>query len=197
MSLGTGRPIVLRDECSVRHCRLLLTHPMASPTDVRLIAQIELITHKRKPPHALIAKVSKSKSFLYHHSDQLYDALVTSSNGQMNHNTLAIIRHANNVLDNWWSECDKLLNLFSFAPPPSIAVSEDDRAKGKMTTDEDSLPRKILASELYSTKLWLVCVALRRVSWDKMTPEQRELAFQAKDLAFHCLSVFLTSSTYR
>src|SRR6202035_1905132 len=112
--------------------------------------------------------------------------LVSSSNGQMNHNTLAIIRHANNVLDNWWSECDKLLNLFSFAPPPPLAVGEDDRAKGKMTADDDSLLRKILASELHSTKLWLVCVALRRVTWDKITPEQRELAFQAKDLAFHC-----------
>lgn len=46
MSLGTGRPIVLRDENSIRHCRLLLTHPMASPTDVRLIAQVELIAQK-------------------------------------------------------------------------------------------------------------------------------------------------------
>ena len=46
MSLGTGRPIVLRDESSIRHCRLLLTHPMASPTDVRLISQVELIAQK-------------------------------------------------------------------------------------------------------------------------------------------------------
>jgi hypothetical protein len=46
MSLGTGRPIVLRDESSIKHCRLLLSHPMASPTDVRLIAQIELIAQK-------------------------------------------------------------------------------------------------------------------------------------------------------
>jgi hypothetical protein len=46
MSLGTGRPIVLRDEGSVRHCRILLNHPMSSPTDVRLISQIELIAQK-------------------------------------------------------------------------------------------------------------------------------------------------------
>ena len=46
MSLGTGRPIVLRDESSIRHCRVLLTHPMASPTDVRLISQVELIAQK-------------------------------------------------------------------------------------------------------------------------------------------------------
>lgn len=48
MSLGTGRPIVLRDESSIRHCRILLSHPMVSPTDVRLISQVELIAQKSK-----------------------------------------------------------------------------------------------------------------------------------------------------
>ena len=37
---------MLRDESSIKHSRLLLTHPMASPTDVRLISQIELIAQK-------------------------------------------------------------------------------------------------------------------------------------------------------
>lgn len=46
MSLGTGRPIVLRDEGSIRHCRILLSHPMASPTDVRLVSQVELVAQK-------------------------------------------------------------------------------------------------------------------------------------------------------
>ena len=50
MSLGTGRPIVLRDESSIRHCRPLLSHPMASPTDVRLISQVELIAQKSEYP---------------------------------------------------------------------------------------------------------------------------------------------------
>ena len=63
--------------------------------------------------------------------------------------------------------------------------------------DEDSLLRKILAGELYYAKLWLVCVALRGVSWEKMPFEQRELAFQAKDAAYNCLSIFLTSPAYR
>lgn len=63
--------------------------------------------------------------------------------------------------------------------------------------DEDSLLRKILAGELHYAKLWLVCVALRGVSWDKMPFEQRELAFQAKDAAFNCLSIFLGSPAYR
>jgi hypothetical protein len=65
--------------------------------------------------------------------------------------------------------------------------------------DEESLLRKILAGELHYAKLWLLCLALRGVVWDpkKMTFEQRELAFQATDAAFNCLSVFLNSPTYR
>jgi len=50
MSLGTGRPLILRDENSIRHCRLLLSHPMSSPTDVRLIALIELVARKSMEP---------------------------------------------------------------------------------------------------------------------------------------------------
>jgi hypothetical protein len=63
--------------------------------------------------------------------------------------------------------------------------------------DEESLLRKMLAGELHYAKLWLVCVALRGVSWDKMPFEQRELAFQAKDAASNCLSIFLGSPAYR
>lgn len=63
--------------------------------------------------------------------------------------------------------------------------------------DDEALPRKILAGELHYAKLWLVCVALRGVSWDKMPFEQRELAFQAKDAASTCLSNLLDSPTYR
>ncbi|KAG8214039.1 hypothetical protein J3R82DRAFT_10795 [Butyriboletus roseoflavus] len=153
MSLGTGRPIVLRDECSIKHCRLLLTHPMASSTDVRLISLVELIAQKT----------------------QIYETLAPL-NGEVNHNTLAFIRRANVALDKWWADCDEL---------------------HRQTMDEESLLRKILAGELHYAKLWLVCVALRGVSWDKMPFEQRELAFQAKDAAFNCLSIFLNSTPYR
>ena len=48
MSLGTGRPIVLRDESSIRHCRALLGRPMNSVTDVRLVSLVELIAQKSK-----------------------------------------------------------------------------------------------------------------------------------------------------
>ncbi|TFK91597.1 hypothetical protein K466DRAFT_482404 [Polyporus arcularius HHB13444] len=153
MSLGTGRPIVLRDESSIRHCRLLLSHPMASPTDVRLVSQVELIAQKT----------------------QIYETL-SPLNGQVNHNTLAFIRRANIALDKWWNDCDDL---------------------HRQTMDEEALPRKILVGELHYAKLWLVCVALRGVSWDKMPFEQRELAFQAKDAASNCLSNLLDSPTYR
>ena len=63
--------------------------------------------------------------------------------------------------------------------------------------DEDTLPRIILAGELHYAKLWLVCVALRGVAWDKMPFEQRELAFQGKDAASNCLSNLLSSPVYR
>jgi hypothetical protein len=65
------------------------------------------------------------------------------------------------------------------------------------TMDEESLLRKVLAADLHYAKLWLVCVALRGVSWDKMPFEQRELAFQAKDAAYDCLNIFLSSPAYR
>ncbi len=62
--------------------------------------------------------------------------------------------------------------------------------------DEEALLRKILLSDLYHTKLWLICVALRGVSSDKMPFEQRELAFQARDAASNCLATFLNSPVY-
>lgn len=153
MSLETGRPILLRDESSIRHCRNLLTHRMASPTDIRLISMVELIGQKT----------------------QIYETL-TALNGHINHNTLAFIRRANVALDKWFTDCDEL---------------------HRQAMDEESLLRRILVTELHYAKLWLVCVALRGVSWEKMSFEQRELAFQAKDAAFNCLSVFLDSVEYR
>ncbi|KAF8829237.1 hypothetical protein HHX47_DHR3000526 [Lentinula edodes] len=106
---------------------------------------------------------------------QIYETLA-QMNGQVNHNTLAFIRRATIALEKWYNECDEL---------------------HRQTMDENSLLRKILAGELHYAKLWLVCVALRGVSWDKMPFEQRELAFQAKDAASSCLDIFLSSPEYR
>lgn len=63
--------------------------------------------------------------------------------------------------------------------------------------DEDALLRKVLIAELHYAKLWLVCVALRGASWDKMPFEQRELAFQAKDAATGCINTLLTNGHFR
>ena len=123
---------------------------------------------------------------------QIYETL-SPLNGQVNHNTLAFIRRANIALDKWWADCDELHRALS----PALTGSPVTPSSIGETMDEESLPRKILAGELYYAKLWLVCVALRGVSWDKMPFEQRELAFQAKDAASNCLSNLLNSPTYR
>lgn len=106
MSLGTGRPIVLRDETSVRHCRFLLKHPMASPTDVRLVSQVELIAQKSESPLSA-ASIKINNLTPSHTSAQIYETL-SPLNGQVNHNTLAFIRRANLALDKWWQDCDDL-----------------------------------------------------------------------------------------
>jgi hypothetical protein len=188
MSLGTGRPIVLREENSIKNCRLLLTHPMSSPTDVRLIALVELIAQKSMFTELLAAVLLCLSSVA-----QIYETLAPL-NGQVNHNTLAFIRRANVALDKWWADCDEMHRKRDSTLQCAMAYM---LSLAGQTMAEDSLMRKILAGELHYTKLWLVCVALRGASWDKMSFEQRELAFQAKDAAFNCLSIFLTSSAYR
>ncbi|KAH7098421.1 hypothetical protein BKA62DRAFT_713119 [Auriculariales sp. MPI-PUGE-AT-0066] len=152
--VGNGRPIVLRDEASIRNCRVLLSHPMSTATDVRLVAQIELIGQKTN----------------------IYETLNSLPSGQVTHNTLAFIRRAGTALEKWWSDCDAL---------------------HQQTMDEEALLRKVLVAELHYAKLWLVCVALRGASWDKMPFEQRELAFQAKDAAVGCISTLLASGHFR
>lgn len=107
MSLGTGRPVILRDESSIRHCRLLLSHPMASPTDVRLVSQIELIIQKSECQHLAVCALVLIISI----TAQIYETL-SPLNGQVNHSTLAFIRRANIALDKWWSDCDELHRKF-------------------------------------------------------------------------------------
>ena len=161
---------------------------MASPTDVRLVSQVELIAQKSKQALFILQLFTDTVTCLA----QIYETLAPL-NGQVNHNTLAFIRRANVALDKWWSDCDDLHR--THVPRPS-SHNHFDTDTGQ-TMDDEALLRKILAGELHYAKLWLVCVALRGVSWDKMPFEQRELAFQAKDAAFTCLSVFLNSQAYR
>lgn len=114
------------------------------------------------------------------------------------------------ALDKWWSECDELHRAWTSPTPStnddtkqlvlirdfSLSSSSASVAPGT-TMDSESLLRKILAGDLYYAKLWLICVVLRGVSWDKMAFEQRELAFQAKEAASECLNTFLGSPAYR
>ena len=120
MSLGTGRPIVLRDESSIRHCRLLLSHPMASPTDVRLISQVELIAQKSEFPKARGALWNRLADLVVSLA-QIYETL-SPLNGQVNHNTLSFIRRANIALDKWYADCDELHRTFPRASPPPSPV---------------------------------------------------------------------------
>ena len=109
------------------------------------------------------------------------------------HSAIAFIRRANGALDNWWNEHDELHRAFAQGFVDHLVL----KGLAGKTMDQESLLRKLLAGELHYAKLWLICLALRGVSWDKMNFEQRELAFQAKDAASNCLAIFLGSSEYR
>jgi hypothetical protein len=60
--------------------------------------------------------------------------------------------------------------------------------------DEDSVLVKLLRAELCYAQLWTACVALRGCAFDRLTYEQRELAFQAKDAALNCLATYQSPS---
>ncbi|KAK7468717.1 hypothetical protein VKT23_003220 [Stygiomarasmius scandens] len=53
LSYGTGRPAVLKEDESVRHCRLLLQHPLAVEDDMRLVSTVELIMIRERIHNAL------------------------------------------------------------------------------------------------------------------------------------------------
>ncbi|KAJ3910125.1 hypothetical protein F5879DRAFT_930999 [Lentinula edodes] len=53
LSYGTGRPAILKDDESIRHCRLLLQHPLAIEDDMRLVSTVELITLRERVHNAL------------------------------------------------------------------------------------------------------------------------------------------------
>jgi len=105
MSLGTGRPIILRDENCVRLGRVLLNHPMASPTDVRLVSLVDLVAQKSE--HTFYCLPHRTSQVFEFHAAQIYETLAPF-NGPLNHNSLAVIRRANASLDNWYKECDEL-----------------------------------------------------------------------------------------
>ncbi|SRR5258707_10620157 len=115
-------------------------------------------------------------------------------NGQVNNSTLAFVRRASLALDKWWEECDELHRKLRRCWGSSGSFILFHLGA---TMNTESLLRKILAGDLPYAKLWLICVILRGASWDKMSYEQRELAFQAKEAASDCLNTFLGSPAYR
>lgn len=77
---------------------------MASPTDVRLVALVELVAQKS------MCKLFYASDLMVNSIAQIYDTL-SPLNGQVNHSTLAFIRRANDALDNWWSDCDEIHSM--------------------------------------------------------------------------------------
>jgi len=48
MSYGNGQPAILRDDESIRNCRLLLQHPLSVEDDMRLVSMVELLVIREK-----------------------------------------------------------------------------------------------------------------------------------------------------
>lgn len=53
MSYGTGRPAILKDDESIRNCRLLLQHPLAIEDDMRLVSMVELMAIRERVHNGL------------------------------------------------------------------------------------------------------------------------------------------------
>lgn len=48
LSYATGRPSILKDDASIKNCRLLLQHPAAVDDDMRLISTVELMALRER-----------------------------------------------------------------------------------------------------------------------------------------------------
>ncbi|WWC68319.1 uncharacterized protein I206_102244 [Kwoniella pini CBS 10737] len=153
VSLGTGKPLLLRDDSSVKGARDLLSHAMASETDMRLVAGVELVNLRIR---------------ILEHLNPLH--------GKVDSSTISFVKRMLGDLKSWHTEWNSIHKT--------------------RYNDEDVLV-KLLETELCYAQLWTVCVALRGVQWDKLAPDQRELAFQAKDSSFRCLEIFLRHENFR
>ncbi|TXT04932.1 hypothetical protein VHUM_04015 [Vanrija humicola] len=152
-SLGTGKPILLRDDSSVRAARVLLTHPMVSETDASLVARVELVGLRVR----------------------ILDHL-TPLHGKVDSDTIMFVRTVFGQMQDWYQEWYSI---------------------HRTRYDEDSVLVRLLEADLVYAQLWTVCVALRGCQWDKLSDDQRELAFEAKDAALRCVQVFLHSKNLR
>lgn len=53
LSYGTGRPAILKDDESIRHCRLFLQHPLSIEDDMRLVSTVELMALRERVHNAI------------------------------------------------------------------------------------------------------------------------------------------------
>ncbi|WVO13060.1 hypothetical protein L204_100670 [Cryptococcus depauperatus] len=153
VSLGTGKPLMLRDDQSVQQARKLLDHPMASETDMHLIAGVELVN----------LRIS-----IIEHLNPLHGKLDTS--------TITFVKSKLAEIQAWYQEWYNI---------------------HKSRYDEESVLVKLLETERVYAEMWTVCVALRGCTWDKLSQEQKDLAFHAKDSAWRCMEIFLHSQNFR
>lgn len=123
------------------------SHPMASETDARLIACVELLSFKIR----------------------VYETLHPLK-GRIDHSATEFVRRIMRDLVGWHTEW-RAIHLRRHA--------------------EDHVLLKLLDAELYYAQLWAACVALRGCHWEKLSFDQRELAFQAKNAALLCLEVYM------
>ncbi|BEJ18183.1 hypothetical protein CspHIS471_0704600 [Cutaneotrichosporon sp. HIS471] len=86
LALGTGKPLLLRDDSSVRAARVLLNHPMASDTDASLVARVEMVN--------LRIRVGE-------HLNQLH--------GKADSSTIAFVRMMFGEMESWFSEWRNIL----------------------------------------------------------------------------------------
>ena len=126
---------------------------MASETDIRLIAGVELVD--------LRVRVLDHLSIIH---------------GKADSEVISFVRRTFEDLKLWFSEWHTI---------------------HRQRLDEESVLVKLLEAEMVHAQLWTVCVALRGSQWNKLEPEQKALAFEAKDAASRCLEIFLRSPNFR
>lgn len=137
---------------------------MESETDVRLIACVELMNHKG----TLVIGASSIIQLLTPLSVRVWETL-HPMRGRIDSAAVEFVTRVNNDLLLWHKDW-RSIHVKKLGPSHVLL--------------------DMLDAELYYAQLWCACVALRGCHWEKLTPDQRELAFKAKDAALKCLGTY-------
>lgn len=137
---------------------------MESETDVRLIACVELMDHKGE------FELRRPQTGCYSDPDEVrvWETL-HPMRGRIDSAAIDFVRRVNKDLLLW---------------------HEDWRSIHVEKLGQTHVLLELLDAELYYAQLWCACVALRGCHWEKLSLDQRELAFQAKDAALKCLATY-------